>query len=83
VNRKAQALCVEAIALLQKERIRRKLSKYYIAQTSGLSPQMIGYVESGARNPTLESVLRIAEAMDVKFEDIIKRARKRLPKLGK
>jgi transcriptional regulator with XRE-family HTH domain len=80
VKRQAQAICVKAIALLKVERERRKLSKYFVAQESGLSPQMIGYVESGDRNPTLETVLRIAEAMNVNFEDIIKRARRELLK---
>jgi transcriptional regulator with XRE-family HTH domain len=80
VRRNARALCVKAIALLQKERQRRNLSKYYVAQASGLSPQMIGYVENGMRNPTLETVLRMAEAMDLNFEDVIKRARKELRK---
>jgi transcriptional regulator with XRE-family HTH domain len=75
VNRKAQAICVKTLSLLKVERERRKLSKYFVAQESGLSPQMIGYVESGFRNPTLETVLRMAEAMDVKIEDIIKQAR--------
>jgi transcriptional regulator with XRE-family HTH domain len=83
VNRNAQALCVKALSLLQKERERRKLSKYFVAQESGLSPQMIGYVERGMRNPTLETVLRMAEAMNVDFEDIIRRARKELPKPSK
>jgi transcriptional regulator with XRE-family HTH domain len=80
VNRKAQAICVKTLSLLKVERERRKLSKYFVAQESGLSPQMIGYVESGFRNPTLETVLRMAEAMDVKIEDIIKQARIELSK---
>ena len=83
MSRNAQALCVTAISLLQKERERRKLSKYYVAQQSGLSPQMIAYVENGERNPTLETVLRMAEAMNVDFEDIIKRARRELSKSAK
>lgn len=80
MNRKAQAICVKTLSLLKVERERRKLSKYFVAQESGLSPQMIGYVESGFRNPTLETVLRMAEAMDVKIEDIIKQARIELSK---
>lgn len=83
VKRKAQAVCVKAIALLKEERERRKLSKYFIAQESGLSPQMVGYVENGTRNPTLETVLRMAEAMNVNFEDIVKRARREVSKSGK
>jgi DNA-binding XRE family transcriptional regulator len=80
MTRKAQAICVKAISLLKTERERRKLSKYFIAQESGLSPQMIGYVESGERNPTLETVLRMAEAMNVDFEIILKRARREVRK---
>lgn len=83
VSRKAQTLCVKAISLLKEERQRRKLSKYYIAQESGLSPQMVGYVESGDRNPTLETVLRMSEAMDVDFAEIIKRARREIPRSAK
>jgi transcriptional regulator with XRE-family HTH domain len=76
VTRKAQALCLKVISLLQEERMRRKLSKYFVAQESGLSPQMISYVERGMRNPTLETVLRMSEAMNVDLAKIIKRARK-------
>jgi len=83
MNRKAQAICVTAISRLKAERERRKLSKYFIAQESGLSPQMVGYVERGLRNPTLETVLRMAEAMDVEFEKIIKQARKEVSKAAK
>lgn len=72
-----------AISRLKAERERRKLSKYFIAQESGLSPQMVGYVERGLRNPTLETVLRMAEAMDVEFEKIIKQARKEVSKAAK
>ncbi|HEY1718240.1 MAG TPA: helix-turn-helix transcriptional regulator [Verrucomicrobiae bacterium] len=83
MNRKAQAICVKAISLLKVERERRKLSKYFIAQESGLSPQMVGYVERGFRNPTLETVLRMAAAMDVEFEKLIKQARKEISKSAK
>ena len=74
---------MKAISLLKVERERRKLSKYFIAQESGLSPQMVGYVERGDRNPTLETVLRMAEAMGVEFEKIIKQARSEVSKSSK
>jgi len=83
VNRKAQAICVKALSLLKAERERRKLSKYFVAQESGLSPQMVGYVERGIRNPTLETVLRMAEVMGVEFEQILKQARKEVSKSAK
>lgn len=78
--RNAQAICQKTISLLQKERERRKLSKYFVAQQSGLSPQMISYVEKGLRNPTLETLVRMAAALNVDIEDIIKRARKEISK---
>jgi len=80
VSRKGQAICVKVIALLREERERRKLSKYFVAQESGLSPQMIAYVERGIRNPTLETVLRMSEAMNVDLARLIRRARKELSK---
>ena len=67
-------VCVQVIRLLKKERERRGLSKYFVAQESGMSPQMIGYVENEMRNPTLETVLRIAEAMNVDLAEIIRKA---------
>jgi transcriptional regulator with XRE-family HTH domain len=83
MSRTARAICVKAISLLKAERERRKLSKYFVAQESGLSPQMIAYVENGDRNPTLETILRMAEAMNVDFEDIIQRARREVGKSPK
>ena len=66
--------------LLRQERERRKLSKYFVAQESGLSPQMIAYVENGDRNPTLETVLKIAAALNVDLAQTITRARKEMSK---
>jgi len=59
------------------------LSKYFIAQESGLSPQMIAYVENGDRNPTLETASRMAQAMDVDLTKIIVKARRQLSKSAK
>ncbi|HLX72498.1 MAG TPA: helix-turn-helix transcriptional regulator [Verrucomicrobiae bacterium] len=80
MDRNAQLLCVKVISLLRQERERRKLSKYYVAQESGLSPQMIAYVENGERNPMLETVLRIASALEVDLASVIKRAQKEIKK---
>lgn len=83
MQKNARLLCVRIIALLQKERLRRKRSKYFVAQKSGLSPQMIAYVENGTRNPTLETVLRIAAALGVDFAKLVKKARLGIPKSTK
>lgn len=83
MDKQTRALCVKIISLLKRERERRELSKYFIAQESGLSPQMIAYVENGDRNPTLETTLRMAQALDVDLAQIIKQARKELSKSSK
>ena len=68
------AVCVQIVRLLREERGRQKLSKYAVAERSGLSEQMIGYVERGMRRPSLETVVRMASALEVDLGDIIKRA---------
>jgi len=47
---------------------------YRIAKKSGLSLQMISYVERGMRNPTLDTLLRIAAALNVDLSRLIKQA---------
>ena len=35
---------------------------------------MIGYVERGLRNPTLETILRMADALELDFAELVTRA---------
>jgi transcriptional regulator with XRE-family HTH domain len=83
LDKASQIECQKIIQLLKEERERKGLSKYAIAQQSGLSQQAVGYMEKGHRIPSLETVLRIAKAMDVDLALIIKRARKELSKSEK
>lgn len=45
-----------------------------VAQRAGLSQQMVSYVERDMRNPTLETLLRIASALEVDLADVLKKA---------
>jgi len=74
-SKSQRAICVEVIRLLQAEREARGLSKYAVAARSGVSQQMISYVERGMRNPTLEIMLRLADAVGVRLETLLKKAR--------
>lgn len=71
-----QQVCARIVRLLREERERQGLSKYAVAERSGLSEQMVGYVERGLRHPSLETVVRLASALGVDLGDIIKRAYK-------
>ena len=65
---------LEVAKLLRNERMRRGISIRRLASMAGLSQPMVGYVERGMRNPTLDTVLRIANALDVDLSGLIKQA---------
>jgi len=69
-----QQVCAQVVRLLREERERLGLSKYAVAERSGLSEQMVGYVERGLRHPSLETVVRMASALEVDLGDLIKKA---------
>lgn len=73
-------MCLRVLRLLAEERVRRKVSKYALAQRSGVSPQMLGYIETGERSPTLELVCRIAAALEVDLSKLFRQAERELPR---
>jgi transcriptional regulator with XRE-family HTH domain len=71
------AICSEVAKVLKAQRERRQLSMTALAAKAGLSQQMISYVERGTRNPTLETLLRITQALDIPLGPIIAKAEKK------
>jgi transcriptional regulator with XRE-family HTH domain len=69
-----QAAISEVIRLLRKERESQKMSMNQLAEHSGLSQSMISLLERGIRNPTLETLLRIADVLKVDLAKIIGQA---------
>ena len=69
-----QAVCSRVAQILRQERERRKLSMNLVAQRAGLSQQMVSYVEREMRNPTLETLLRIAAAIGIDPAQVLRRA---------
>jgi transcriptional regulator with XRE-family HTH domain len=47
-----------------------------VAERAGLSQQMVSYVEREMRNPTLETLLRIAAALEIDFTEVLHRAQR-------
>ena len=64
------------IALLRKHREALGMSMTVLAQKSGLSLSMISFVEREIRKPTLDTLLRIAEALDVELWKFLRDATK-------
>lgn len=69
-------------AQLRQERLDRQLSMNAVAERSGLSQQMVSYVERGLRNPTLDTLLRIAAAMQLDLAEVIGAAQRSAQRRG-
>ena len=75
-DKSQQAVCARVAQILRKEREKRGLSMNLVAERSGLSQQMVSYVERQMRNPTLETLLRIAAAIEIDLVDVLRNAKK-------
>lgn len=62
------------IQLIQTERVRQKLSLNEVATRSGLSHTMVMRVEKRERLPTIDTLLRIADALQVDLSSVLKQA---------
>ena len=71
-----RAICTAVARILHQERIKRDLSLSAVAEKAGISYQMVGLVEKQERNPTLDTVLRMCDAIGVDFETVLKRAKR-------
>ena len=71
---KREGIHDELIALLLKRRVSVEMSMTRLAEKSGLSLSMISFVERRLRKPTLETLLRIAEALDVDLWKLLRTA---------
>lgn len=57
--------------LLRARRLALGLSMNRTGEKAGLSQQTISYVERGLRDPTLGTLLRICEALDINMSEIL------------
>ena len=64
----------EVARILREERERRGLSVNVLSQRAGLSRTMISYVEREDRHPTLDTLVRITEALEIDIAEVIRRA---------
>ena len=62
--------------ILREERERQGLSMTVLAERSGLSQAMISLFERAHRNPSLETLIRIAHVLQVDLSVVIRRAYK-------
>ena len=72
-----------AVRLLREKREALGLSMNAVAKRARLSHSMISRVEHELRRPTLDTLLRITEAMDIELWPLIKKAEKSLEQIQK
>ncbi len=53
------------------ERFSRKISQEKLAEQSGLNRTTIGYIERGEISPTIETLYKIASALDIELHDLV------------
>jgi transcriptional regulator with XRE-family HTH domain len=73
-----RAIVSNLARLLSAERQRQGLSMTELAVRAGLSQQMISYVEREMRNPTINTLLRITDALKIDLADLIRTAHQRV-----
>jgi transcriptional regulator with XRE-family HTH domain len=53
---------------------------YALSAKCGLAQQTISYMERGLREPSFETILRIADGIGVRLEEVLKQARAQISK---
>ena len=71
------------IRLLREERERQGVSNYELAPKAGLSASTLSLIERELRNPTLDTLLRIAGVLEVELGEVLIQASAEVRKLGK
>jgi transcriptional regulator with XRE-family HTH domain len=71
---KPEIIGSKVVRLLQEKRVALGLSMNVVATRAGLSHTMISRVERELRRPTLDTLLRISQAMEIDLWPLIKEA---------
>ena len=78
-----QAIQSALIRILREERERLGVTHYQIAPKAGLNASALSLIDRELRNPTLDTLLRITEAMELDLGELLVRATKEAGKRGK
>lgn len=68
---------VHLAARFKEERERQGLSMQRVAESAGVSQQMVSYFERGLRNPSLDTLIRIAGVLKVDLPSLLDEALRR------
>jgi transcriptional regulator with XRE-family HTH domain len=74
-DKQRQAVIANVAKALRDTRVRKGMSMSAVAERAGLSQQMVSYVERQMRMPTLDTFLRMSEALAIDPSDVLRKAR--------
>ena len=74
-DKQRQAVIANVAKALRDTRVRKGLSMSAVAERAGLSQQMVSYVERQMRMPTLDTLLRMSEALAIDPSELLRKAR--------
>jgi transcriptional regulator with XRE-family HTH domain len=69
-----EAICAELVRLMADRRRQLKLSKNQLASLTGLNQSTVSRLENYHDNPTMDSLLRVADALDINLGDLLVQA---------
>jgi transcriptional regulator with XRE-family HTH domain len=67
-------ICEKTARLLRERRESLGLSMNEVARRTGLAQQTVSFIERGMRMPTLDTLLRIAAALDLDLWEVLRDA---------
>jgi len=73
-NSYRESISSHVARIVREERERQNISMVRLAEMSGLSQGMISLIEHEQRNPSLDTLLRITEALQVELSTVLSRA---------
>ena len=73
-------VCMEVTRLLTEERERRGISENRLAAAAGLSQSLMTRFKKNLNNPNLDSLIRIAAALDVNIGKVLSQALRNIDK---
>ncbi len=74
-DKQRQAVIANVAKALRDTRVRKGMSMSAVAERAGLSQQMVSYVERQMRMPTLDTVLRMSEALAIDPSELLRKVR--------
>jgi transcriptional regulator with XRE-family HTH domain len=77
------AVCAELVLLMAEERKRVKYSKNKLAYLTGLNQSTVSRLENYHDNPTMDSLMRVADALELNLGDVLKQAIQNVDKRGR